>query len=329
MWSNARGCPRVNGGGPLAVLATSVCSGRGGRRLVFQGGSPPTPPATAHSGRLGAGVARGGGVLGWAAGFPRRLLALIRAKGEGAPSGLWWRAWGVCRVGCGVPPQAFCLRVVGEGQSSQGGAPPHTPPRRSTRGPGGCVAARGGCAGWAAGFPRRLLALIRARGEGAPSGLWCSPGKSSAGVEGACAARRSPALRVGAWGRSPHIKKVRGRVGGPRAAQRARPGWGRGGRLSPPHARRYPAGPPTGDALRPRRLVVRRAPDPLTPSLSRKGRGGRRGLGACGAAADPSGGVGAASLRTRGNLAGPPAGGSASRDRPWGWAAARAGRAGA
>ena len=155
MWSNARGCPRVNGGGPLAVLATSVCSGRGGRRLVFwcpkggarlsQGGAPPHTP-------------------------PRRST---------------------------------------RGLLSQGGAPPHTPPRRSTRGFLGLGWQAGGCAGWAAGFPRRLLALIRARGAraplprgAAPSGVWCfvSLGR-------ACAARRSgPPTRpriFSMWGAAP------------------------------------------------------------------------------------------------------------------------------
>ena len=136
MWSNARGCPRVNGGGPLAGLATSVCSGRGGRRLVFwcpkgglgclKGGLPPTPPLDDPLGLLSQG---------------------------------------------GAPPHTPPRRST-RGLLSQGGAPPHTPPRRSTRGFLGLRWQAGGCAGWAAGFPRRLLALIRARGEGAPSGLW-------------------------------------------------------------------------------------------------------------------------------------------------------------
>ena len=147
MWSNARGCPRVNGGGPLAVLATSVCSGRGGvrplsqggapphtpprrstRGLLSQGGLPPTPPLDDPLGLPGLGW-QAGGCAGWAAGFPRRRLLPIRARGEGAPSGLWWRAWGVCRVGCGVPPQAFALWRAAP-------APPHPRPLpQGARGP--------------------------------------------------------------------------------------------------------------------------------------------------------------------------------------------------
>ena len=148
MWSNARGGPRVNGGGPLAVLATSVCSGRGGRRLVsgVPRGAPPHTPATAHSGRLGALLPPSWGLCSVGCGGTRRLLALIRAKGEGAPSG-------------------------------SGGA-------------------RGGCAGWAAGFPRRRSAPWRA----APAPP--SPPPSPARGEGPEAA--DPA---GAWGLRPHIKK--------------------------------------------------------------------------------------------------------------------------
>ena len=58
-----------------------------------------------------------------------------------------------------------------------------------------------------------------------------------------------------------------------------------------PRTRGYPAGPtsPATLPLRPRSLVARRASDPLTPTLSRKGRGGRNALGAGGRAADPVG----------------------------------------
>ena len=65
--------------------------------------------------------------------------------------------------------------------------------------------------------------------------------------------RRGPALRAGAWGRSPHRKKIRGWVGGPeRRAAHAPPGWGCGGRLH--RTRGYPAGPPTKDTRLPSRL---------------------------------------------------------------------------
>ena len=47
----------------------------------------------------------------------------------------------------------------------------------------------------------------------------------------------------GAWGRSPHRTKLRGRAGGPEPrAARARPGWGRGGRSPPETTRARPRG---------------------------------------------------------------------------------------
>ena len=253
MWSNARGCPRVNGGGPLAVLATSVCSGRGGRRLVFQlsqGGAPPhTPPRRSTRGFLGLRC-RTGGCAGWAAGFPRRLLALIRARGEGAPSGLWWRAWGVCRVGCGVPPQAFCLRVVGEGQSSQGGAPP-TPPLDDPLGVPGLRCQAGGCAGWAAGCPRRRSASgLWARGEGAPSappggGVGAQPPhKESPRAGGWATSRAARSSGMGRGGAAP--------AGGARSPSKACRPAGAG----PPHPQPLPQGARGPD--RPRGLCLRR-----------------------------------------------------------------------
>ena len=154
MWSNARGRPRVNGGGPLAVLATSVCSGRGGRRLVFwcpkggrcclkgglpptpplddplvclKGGLPPTPPLDDPLGDLGAGVAGGG----------------------------------LCRVGCGVPPQALA--------SVAGCARSPSPPPSPARGEGaGC--ARVGCGR----LRRSTRVILGAWGAQAPG--VCHPG---------------------------------------------------------------------------------------------------------------------------------------------------------
>ena len=68
----------------------------------------------------------------------------------------------------------------------------------------------------------------------------------------------------GAWGLRPHRKNIRGRVGGSSRAQRARPGWGCGGRSPPQETRASP-----------RRLVApRKYGVPLTPALS-PGRGGR------------------------------------------------------
>ena len=169
MWSNARGCPRVNGGGPLAVLASSVCSGRGGRRLVFwvsprggsvvsrggspphppstihsgavvsRGGSPPHPPSTIHSGILGAGVA-GGGLCRVGCGVPPQAPGPDPGEGRGCALGAL-----VARVG-GVPgglrgyPQAFCLRVVGEGRGSR----PPSPARGECAGLGSTLRCRSG-----------------------------------------------------------------------------------------------------------------------------------------------------------------------------------------
>ena len=181
MWSNARGCPRVNGGGPLAVLATSVCSGRGGRRLVSQGGArlsqgglPPTPPLDDPLG-------------------------------------------GCCLKG-GLPPTPPLDDPLG-GCCLKGGLPP-TPPLDDPLGDSwGWGGRRGVVPGGLRGSPAGVLPPWRA----APAPPHPHPLPQGArGPEGL-------PVRVGAWGRSPHIKKVRGRVGGPRAAQRARPGWGCGG----------------------------------------------------------------------------------------------------
>ena len=117
---------------------------------------------------------------------------------------------GLCRVGCGVPPQALAPWRAAP-------APPHPHPlpqgARGPEGPRGC----GPAADPAAAQP------------GAPGG----------GVGAQPPHEENP--RAGGWAR---------------AAQRAHPGWGCGGR-SPPRAAR---------GLRPL---------PLTPALSRKGRGGR------------------------------------------------------
>ena len=206
-------------------LATYVCSGRGGRRPLFQGGavvsrggspphppstihsgavvsrggSPPHPPSTIHSGILGAALP-GGGLCRVGCGVPPQAPGPVAgcarapspppspARGEGAVfsrggspphppstihSGILGAALphgGLCRVGCGGTPQALApwraapapphphpLPQGARGPSSQGGAPPHTPPRRSTRGFLGLRCRTGGCAGWAAGVPRRRL----------------------------------------------------------------------------------------------------------------------------------------------------------------------------
>ncbi len=118
------------------------------------------------------------------------------------------------------------------------------------------------CPGWIPAF-----AGMTERGARAPSGLCARrfTGKSAQALRARSAAGAAPAVRVGAWGllrsgreetsQGPHMKNIRGRVGGPRAAQRARPGWGCGGRSphrggSTPHPHPLPRGArgPDGDS---------------------------------------------------------------------------------
>ena len=208
---------------------------------------------------------------------------------------------------------------------SQGGAPPHTPPRRSTQGLEAALAGGGLCR-VGCGLSPAGACSDPARGAGAASGV-CRPagagpppmprmdsgfrrndGKGCAGalgawarrftgpgVGGAIRRRRSPAL--GAWGRSPHMKEVRGRVGGPEprsalirdggvggaAPRRGRAGCARSPSPPPSPARGEGAGPASGVA------GCARSP---SPPLSRKGRGGRPRKHVAPSRA-PGGGVGA------------------------------------
>ena len=222
MWSNARGCPRVNGGGPLAVLATSVCSGRGGRRLVFwcpkgglgclkgglpptpplddplggcclKGGLPPHPPSTIHSGILGAGVAGGG----------------------------------LCRVGCGVPPQA----------------PGPDPGEGGAVRPLGFVGRRAPdplrCPGWIPAF-----AGMTERGARAPSGLCARrlTGQSAQALRARSAAGAAPGAPGGGVGAQPPQKES------PRAG-----GWATSGAARSSGMGVWGAQPPAGDARSPSR----------------------------------------------------------------------------
>ena len=95
---------------------------------LLKGGLPPAPPLDDPLGVLGL-RRQAGGCAGWAAGFPRRRLP----RGGLRPLPL-------------TPTRSFL----------KGGLPP-TPPLDDPLGVLGLRWQAGGCAGWAAGFPRRRL----------------------------------------------------------------------------------------------------------------------------------------------------------------------------
>ena len=303
---------------------------RGEGAVVSRGGSPPHPPSTIHSGILGAGLPGGG----------------------------------LCRVGCGVPPQAFCLRgglrpapspppspARGEGAGGRSGSaprkdrasgavfcapsePPHPHPLpQGARGP-----EQGADPGTS---PKRYLPRARVGGVGAQpahgnsEGRWVGTSRAAprpgGGVgaqppqgrehegprslpQGAEAGRRSaldPGGRRG--GRHGLSRKEADQRGGLRSPSPDRPrgarrrSWGRRpltlpqGARGPARAARSGSGvrdggggrsPPQGRAL------------PLTPALSRKGRGGRVGPRCASQRARPGGGVGAQPPRKKIRLGG-------------------------
>ena len=157
---------------------------------------------------------------------------------------------GLCRVGCGVPPQALCPR---------GGLRPlPLTPSLSRKGRGG----------WTGLGPRALGARSdpAAAQPGAPGGgVGAQPPHertSEGGWVGQSRAARSSGM--GVWGAQP-----------PAGDARAAP--------APPHPLPLPQGARGPD--RPRGLGARSGglrPLPLTPTRSRKGRGGRTGLGGWG-----------------------------------------------
>ncbi len=210
--------------------------------------SPPPLPQGARgpASEVGGAIRSGGGAARRSV-WGRGGAAPTSRKSEGG----WVGQSGAARSsGMGVwgaqPPA---------GDARAAPAPPHPHPlpqgARGPDGPRGLGARSGGLR------PLPLTPTLSRKGRG---------GRTALGRWGRdpIRRRRSPALRVGAWGRSPHMKESPRAGGWARAAQRAHPGWGCGGR-SPPQA--------TG-GLRPL---------PLTPTLSRKGRGGRTGLGGWGA----------------------------------------------
>ena len=148
-------------------------------------------------------------------------------------------------------------------------------------------------AGWVGHEPRS--ALVRDGGVGGAAPRRRRPVAEAAPApphphplpQGARGPDGGRTVRVGAWGRSPpHERKSEGGWVGhePRSAL-VRDG-ACGGSPHEGAPSRPSAQPPAGDARGALEwLVVRRAPDPLTPTLSRKGRGGRTGLAGCGRAA--------------------------------------------
>ena len=259
----------------------------------------------------------GGGLCRVGCGVPPQALASMRARGAGAASG-------VCRpAGAGPPPMprmdSGFRRNDGKGCAGAAsgvcrpaGAGPPPMPRmdsgfRRNDGKGrGCglgglsaggrrtpsdAPADSGCPGWIPAFAgmtergaRAASGVCRPAGAGPPPmprmdsgfrrndgkgcagalGAWCSPIDRSigAGPEGAIRRRRHLPGAPGTGGvgaQPPHRRNPRA-GGWARAAQRARPGWGCGGLSKPPDRGHC--------GLRPL---------PLTPALSRKGRGGRTG----------------------------------------------------
>ena len=230
----------------------------------------------------------GGGISMPGDGVVCVMVSPARRVSRGAPSM-------ACRPAGAGPPHPHPLPQGARGQLSQGGAPPHTPPRRSTRGASGLLKGglpptpplddplgvpglgwqAGGCAGWAAGFPRRRSAPWRA--APAPPHPHPLPQGARGPIRalGGCG-RADPGGGVGA--QPPHQENPR--VGGwatSRAARSSGMGvWG--------------AQPPAGDA----RCALgglssggRRTPSP--PPSPARGEGAGRGLASCGRAADPAG----------------------------------------
>ena len=198
-----------------------------------------------------------------------------------------------------TPPSTLPLRPRGlvaprkSGGARAAPAPPHPHPLpQGARGPDGAPS------GLRVGAWGRSPHRGRAPALGAPSEdplrggcRTPSPPPSPSGGRGGRRGRARPPIRAGAWGRSPHRKKIRGRVGGPepRAAQ-ARPGWGCGGkaprRREGPHPCPLPQGEGAGGAsgvggaLEGLSAGERRTPSPPPSPARGEGAGSSGGVGA-------------------------------------------------
>ena len=240
----------------------------------LKGGLPPTPPLDDPLGLPGLRCALGGLSAAWAAGGTRRLRCL---RG-------WMRRLPLTRTlsgkgaRCDGPEGAAIAAGARSGWGlSAGAARTERPPPRV----GGWATSRAarssglGCRRECPGKEGHDAPSKACRPAGAgPPDPYPQSGKALRARSGPPAHR--PALRV--WGRQPPHERTSegGWVGHEPRSALVRDG-GVGG--AAPRRRR---------AGRPRRLVVRRAPDPLTPTLSHKGRGGRTEC-----AHRPGGGVGA------------------------------------
>ena len=191
----AGACPR-GGLRPLPLTPALSRKGRGGSCL--KGGLPPTPPLDDPLGVLGLRCRAGALVPGGLRGPPRRRLPHVAGCARTpSPPPSPARGEGAGRAREHVAPSKAC-RPAGVG-------PPHPRPLpQGARGPEP-LGAR---------WPSKRLSIRR-------------------GCVGAIRRRRSPALRVGAWGRSPHRKKIRGRVGGPEPRAARSSGMGMSGGRSP------------------------------------------------------------------------------------------------
>ena len=229
--------PRAGGWARAARSARSSGMGRGGLqppqrrvrpRRLLAGGEGAGTPSKARCAREGHAAC---------ADAPQKNIRGRVGGPEGGSPRARHRRWGVAReAGTPSPPALTLGAREPEVRHRELGAPAKVTPRaliRRGRGGGAPTAdtrSPSQAAPLASGRGERPHPNPLPRGEGAgtPSGVRCAREGHAA-----CA---DPA---GAWGRSPHMKNIRGRVGGPepRAAQ-ARPGWGVG--AQPPQRRERP-----------------------------------------------------------------------------------------
>ena len=189
-----------------------------------------------------------------------------RGEGAGAASGVG----GAIRRAAPAPPHP---RPLPQGLLSQGGAPPHTPPRRSTRGLGAALPGGGLCRVGCGVPPQALAPICCLKGGTASTGR----SLGARGAEAVFGARGCEAPTFGAhcWWTcgelnpatadekpsSPHQRQAHTRSA-PAAAGALHCNGRPSERAATPPDRPSPSPPPAVRGLRPL---------PLTPSLSRKG----------------------------------------------------------